>query len=222
MTKWQRQPVQRHVSPVLRFIALPFSLLSSPSKLAGRDECSLENYCTNSHAQLIVLIRRVGVIFLINAYLKIYVFLWLCRRLCWRSDRVAVCLHLLSPALPTLSAHGLPPALCQSGCCRPHALASPGRPAAHWQCHHPSPGRIDWRASMTSGHHRDFPQHPYQATEPTSPFPVTDWLLYTFQWTVLHLIHLHAVRPRLGDTHILLCLFFFISGSCSAAVKVYI
>lgn len=29
-----------------RFIALPFSLLSSPSKLARHDGCSLEHYCT--------------------------------------------------------------------------------------------------------------------------------------------------------------------------------
>lgn len=150
-------------------------------------------------------------------------FLWLCRRLCWRSDRVVVCVHLLSPALPTLSAHGLPPALCQSGCRHPHTLACPGRPATHWQCHHPSPGGLDWRASMTSGHHRDFRQHLYQATKPASPFPVTDWHLYTFQQIVIHLTHLHTFRS-LSRWHLQsLCLFcFYIWFSLSGRESLYL
>ena len=149
-------------------------------------------------------------------------FLWLCRRCCWRSDRLAVRLYLLSPALPTLSAHGLPPALCQSDCRRPHALASPGWPAADWQCHHPPPGGLDWRARMTSGPHRDSPQHPNQASEPTSLFSVTYWELYTFQWTVIHPTHSLLLENQ-SRWHLHSFVFIiFISSSCSAAVKVYL
>lgn len=140
-------------------------------------------------------------------------FLLHCRRLCWRSDRVAVCVHQLPPALPTLSAHGLPPTLRQPGCRRSPALTSAGWLAAHWQCHHPSPGGFDWRASMTSGHHRDPPQHPHQTTEPTSRFPVTDWLLCTFKGTVTHLTHLRTDPPHLVSvtpTSFCVCVFLYI------------
>ena len=143
-----------------------------------------------------------------------------CRRLCRRSDRFAVCVLLLPPALPPLPAHGLPPALRQSGQRRPRALASTGRPAAHWQCHHPPPGGLDWRSSMTSGHHRDYPQHPHEASKPTSPPLVTGWLSYTFKWTL-------TPTPSYSYTQSRWHTFFFRvysfkSGSCSAAMRVYI
>lgn len=200
-----------------RFIALPLSLLSSPSKVSRNDDapptlshmkkCLIDSAHSKSRCYFSASIQAKN---MRDAYLKIYVFLWLFRCLCWRSDRVAVCVHLLSPALPTLSAHGLPPALRQPGRCRPRALAPPGRPAAHRQCHHPPPGGFDWRAGMTSGHHRDSPQHPYKATKPTPPFPVTDWHLYTFQWTVIHLTSLLTVKSlSRWHLHFFVFIFFF-------------
>uniref|UniRef100_A0AAQ4PCC4 Phospholipid phosphatase 4 n=1 Tax=Gasterosteus aculeatus aculeatus TaxID=481459 RepID=A0AAQ4PCC4_GASAC len=64
----------------------------------------------------------------------------LARRLCRRSGRLALCVRLLSPALPALSALGLPHVLRQPGCRRPRALAPRGRPAAHGQHNQSSPG----------------------------------------------------------------------------------
>lgn len=132
------------------------------------------------------------------------------RCLCWRSDRVAVCIHLLPPALPTVSAHRLPPALRQSGCSRPHALLAPsGQLPAHRQCHHPPPGGLDWRAGMTSGHHRDFPQHPQQAARLASSFPVTDWpLVYIPVNSETHTPISHAVSSSLGGTYTFFVFFF--------------
>lgn len=100
-------------------------------------------------------------------------FLGLCRCCCGRSDRVAVCIYLLPPALPALSAHGLPPALCQPGCQLPRAPAPARRPAAHRQRHHPSAGGLDWRARMTSGQRRDSPD---TFAQPPSPPPRFQWL----------------------------------------------
>lgn len=100
-------------------------------------------------------------------------FLGLCRCLCGRSDWVAVCIYLLPPALPALSAHGLPPALCQPGCHCPRPPASVRRPATHRQCHHPSFGGLDWRACMTSGQRRDSPN---AFAEPPSSPPRSQWL----------------------------------------------
>lgn len=139
-------------------------------------------------------------------------FLGLCRCCCGRSDRVAVCIYLLPPALPALSAHGLPPALCQPGCQRPRVPASTRRPAAHRQRHHPSPGGLDWRARMTSGQHRDSPDA--FAQPPSSPPRsqwLTDWL--TSHWTVRsHRFVLDSCfRILLFLTFWFCCLFVFIN-----------
>lgn len=144
------------------------------------------------------------------------------RRFCWRSDRVAVCIHLLPPALPPLPAHGLPPALCKPGCRHAHAHASSGRPAAHWQRHHPSPGRLDWRASMTSSHHWDYPQRPHQAAKPT---PHSQWLTDSCihssgQWNASCISIL--LNPTLRVAPTLFLFWFFSLWFCSAAIKVYI
>lgn len=96
-----------------------------------------------------------------------------CRRLCRRGNRFAVCLHLLPSALPAVPSHGLPPALRQSGCCGQQTFESRRGLAAHRQRHQSSFGGFDRRASMTSGHHRDFAPDYHQTPQPTSTVPVT-------------------------------------------------
>lgn len=108
-----------------------------PWSSARPDGCSAEH---RAKRQMLFFCHHRGST---QAELIINVCLGHCRCLCGRSDRAAVCIYLLPPTLPALSAHGLPPALCQPGCCRPPAPASARRPAAHQQRHHPSPGELD-------------------------------------------------------------------------------
>lgn len=74
------------------------------------------------------------------------------RRFCRRCDRPAVCLHLLPAALPTVSPHRLPPALCQPGTVHhPTCTSLPGGASGHGQCHEPASGGHHRGARMTNG-----------------------------------------------------------------------
>lgn len=74
------------------------------------------------------------------------------RRLCRRCDRIALCLHLLPAALPSVSPHRLPPALRQPGAEHHPACASlPGGASGNRQCHQPASGGHHRGARMTNG-----------------------------------------------------------------------
>lgn len=92
----------------------------------------------------------------------------LLRRLCRWCDRPAVCLHLLPAALPTVSPHRLPPALCQPGAeHHPTCASLPGGVSGHGQCHQPASGEHHRGARMTNG--SPLLHHPLGMTH-------TDWL----------------------------------------------